>query len=112
MDRLDKEYSMAARRFSPVTKYVYICGLKKNQYSQWQIINLQSRESAPTTGGATVTARTSIKKILTSTDKKEAQAMLPKVHSLLDRLAKRHIIHKNKAANLKSELAVHVGKLK
>lgn len=59
-----------------------------------------------------VTARTSIKKVLTSTDKKEAQAMLPKVYSLLDRLAKKHLIHKNKASNLKSELAVHVGKLK
>jgi small subunit ribosomal protein S20 len=38
--------------------------------------------------------------------------MLPKVYSLLDRLAKKNLIHKNKAANLKSELAVHVGKLK
>ena len=60
----------------------------------------------------TVTSRTEIKKIRTATDKKEAQAMLPKVYSLLDRLAKKHLIHKNKAANLKSELAVHVGKMK
>ena len=60
----------------------------------------------------TVTTRTSIKKVLTLTDKKEAQSMLPKVYSLLDRLAKKNLIHKNKAANLKSELAVHVGKLK
>jgi small subunit ribosomal protein S20 len=60
----------------------------------------------------TVTARTSIKKVFTATDKKEAQAMLPKVHSLLDRLAKKHIIHKNKASNLKSELALHVSKMK
>ena len=60
----------------------------------------------------TVTTRTSIKKVFTSTDKKEAQSMLPKVYSLLDRLAKKNLIHKNKAANLKSELAVHVGKLK
>jgi len=59
-----------------------------------------------------VTARTSIKKVLTSTDKKQAQEMLPKVYSLLDRLAKKNLIHKNKAANLKSELAGHISKLK
>ena len=60
----------------------------------------------------TVTARGAMKKIRTATDKKEAQSMLPKVFSLLDRLAKKSIIHKNKAANLKSELAVHVNKMK
>ena len=60
----------------------------------------------------TVTARTAIKKIRTATDKKDAQSMLPKVFSLLDRLAKKSVIHKNKAANLKSELAVHVNKMK
>ena len=59
-----------------------------------------------------VTVRTSIKKIQTATDKSAAQAMLPKVYSLLDRLAKKNIIHKNKAANLKSELAVHISKMK
>jgi ribosomal protein S20 len=37
--------------------------------------------------------------------------MLPKVCSMLDKLAKRNIIHKNKAANLKSSLTVHVNKL-
>jgi small subunit ribosomal protein S20 len=60
----------------------------------------------------TVTARTAMKKIRTATDKKEAQGMLPKIFSLLDRLAKKNIIHKNKAANLKSELTVHVNKMK
>jgi small subunit ribosomal protein S20 len=60
----------------------------------------------------TVTARTAMKKIRTATDKKEAQTLLPKVFSLLDRLAKKNIIHKKKAANLKSELAVHVNKMK
>ena len=37
--------------------------------------------------------------------------MLPKVSKLLDKLAKRNIIHKNKAANLKSKLALYVNKL-
>jgi small subunit ribosomal protein S20 len=37
--------------------------------------------------------------------------MLPKVSSLLDKLAKRNIIHRNKAANLKSSLALHTNAL-
>ena len=48
---------------------------------------------------------------LASEDKKEAAAMLPKVSSLIDRLAKRRVIHKNKAGNLKSGLTVHVNSL-
>ena len=37
--------------------------------------------------------------------------MLPKVSSMLDKLAKRNIIHDNKAANLKSKLALYINKL-
>lgn len=44
-------------------------------------------------------------------DKTKAAEQLPKVVSLLDKLAKKNIIHKNKAANLKSKLAKHVNKL-
>ena len=46
-------------------------------------------------------------------DKKKAAAAaaLPKVSSMLDKLAKRNIIHDNKAANLKSKLARFVNKL-
>ncbi len=51
------------------------------------------------------TARTFLKKLRTSTDKKEVVALLPKVSSMLDKLAKRNIIHKNKASNLKSKIA-------
>ena len=57
------------------------------------------------------TVRNAIKVLRSSEDKKEAAAMLPKVSSLIDRLAKRRVIHKNKAANLKSGLAVHVNNL-
>ena len=39
---------------------------------------------------------------------KEASDLLPKVISMLDRLVKRNIIHKNKASNLKSSLTRHV----
>ncbi|MGB1972333.1 MAG: 30S ribosomal protein S20, partial [Flavobacteriaceae bacterium] len=45
------------------------------------------------------------------TDKKEANKALPAVISMLDKLAKKNIIHANKAANLKSKLAKHVAAL-
>jgi len=55
--------------------------------------------------------RTVIKNIRNSSDKKEAQDLLTKVYSMLDKLAKRNIIHKNKAANQKSKLTKHVAKI-
>jgi len=48
---------------------------------------------------------------LKATEKKEATAKLPEVASMIDKLAKRGIIHKNKAANLKSKLAKKVNSL-
>jgi small subunit ribosomal protein S20 len=57
------------------------------------------------------TARTFIKRLRKLEDKSEAGAMLPKVFSMLDKLAKKNIIHKNKAANLKSGLNKHVNAL-
>lgn len=50
------------------------------------------------------TMRNALKALRQSNDKKEAEEMLPKVTSLIDKLVKRNIIHKNKAANLKSSL--------
>ena len=58
------------------------------------------------------TTRNSVKDFLAITDKKVALEKLPVLSSQLDRLAKRNLIHKNKASNLKSELAVHVNHLK
>jgi small subunit ribosomal protein S20 len=57
------------------------------------------------------TTRTMIKRLRNTTSKSEATVMMPKVFSLLDRLAKRNIIHKNKASNQKSKLARFVNKL-
>jgi small subunit ribosomal protein S20 len=54
------------------------------------------------------TARTAIKNIRTETDKAAAEAYLPKVISMIDRLAKKGNIHKKKASNLKSGLMKHV----
>jgi len=55
--------------------------------------------------------RTAVKKLRATTDATEAQEMLKKVSSMLDRLAKKNIIHKNKAANNKSKLAKFVKSL-
>ncbi len=57
------------------------------------------------------TTRNAIKVLREMSDKKEAETLLSKVSSMLDKLAKKNIIHKNKAANLKSKLTVHVGAL-
>ncbi len=50
------------------------------------------------------TTRTFIKKLRNSKDKAEALDLYKKVSSLLDKLAKRNIIHKNNAANKKAKL--------
>lgn len=50
------------------------------------------------------TARTAMKNIRSLTDQTDAVKFLPKVISMIDRLAKNNTIHKNKAANLKSSL--------
>ena len=54
------------------------------------------------------TTRTAIKKLRLMTDKPEAEILLPKVISMVDRLAKNNNFHKNKASNLKSGLMNHV----
>lgn len=53
-------------------------------------------------------ARTAIKNLRELKEKAEAEKFLPKVVSMIDRLAKRGNIHRNKAANLKSGLMRHV----
>jgi small subunit ribosomal protein S20 len=57
------------------------------------------------------TTRNAMKKLKELTDKKEAEKMFPEVVSMLDKLAKKNIIHANKASNLKSSLAKHVAAL-
>ena len=57
------------------------------------------------------TTRNALKALRNTTDKEAALVLLPKVSSMLDKLAKTNIIHKNKAANLKSGIAVHVNNL-
>ena len=57
------------------------------------------------------TARNAVRNLRSTTDKKQAEELLPSVSSMLDKLAKRNIIHKNKAANLKSKLSKYVATL-
>ena len=57
------------------------------------------------------TTRNAVRKLRELTDKKEAEKMLPSVFAMLDKLAKKNVIHKNKAANLKSGLQVSVNNL-
>jgi len=58
------------------------------------------------------TMRNALKKIRSTSSKEEAGTMLPEVNSMLDKLAKKNIIHSNKAANLKSSVKKHVDSLK
>lgn len=54
------------------------------------------------------TTRNAVKNLRNTTDKKAADALLPKVVAMLDKLAKKNVIHKNKASNLKSKLTKKV----
>jgi small subunit ribosomal protein S20 len=56
--------------------------------------------------------RNALKNMRKTTDKAEAGELLPKLNSMLDRLAKKNVIHKNKASNLKSSITKHVSGLK
>ena len=57
------------------------------------------------------TMRNAVKKFRELTEKTEATEKLPRIASLLDKLAKRSVIHKNKASNLKSKLTRMVNAL-
>jgi small subunit ribosomal protein S20 len=57
------------------------------------------------------TTRNAVRDLRALEDKKEAEEKLPVVVGMLDKLSKRNIIHKNKAANLKSQLTKKVASL-
>ena len=57
------------------------------------------------------TMRNAVRKLRATTNKEEAIKMYPAIQKMLDKLAKTNIIHKNKAANLKSSLCLHFSKL-
>jgi small subunit ribosomal protein S20 len=55
--------------------------------------------------------RNEVKKFRALTNKSEAEGQLSKLYSIIDKVAKRGIIHKNKAGNLKSKLSRYTAKL-
>jgi small subunit ribosomal protein S20 len=57
------------------------------------------------------TTRTFLKRVRSAESKTEAVKLLNETFSMLDKMVKRSIIHKNKAANLKSSLSKHVNAL-
>lgn len=57
------------------------------------------------------TTRNAIRDIKVLDESKEATDKLPSVNAMIDKLAKRGTIHKNKAANLKSKLAKKINAL-
>ncbi|MCL4150945.1 UNVERIFIED_CONTAM: hypothetical protein GTU68_066532 [Idotea baltica] len=76
----------------------------KKRVKQNAVIRLRNRYYKKTT-------RTAIARLREMTDKQEAVKFLPKVVSMVDRLAKRNAWHNNKASNLKSKLMKHVAGL-
>jgi small subunit ribosomal protein S20 len=71
---------------------------------QASVARLKNRYVAKTT-------RNAVRDLRALTDKEEAKKLYPGVCSKLDRLAKKNVIHKNKASNLKSKLSAHIAKL-
>ena len=58
------------------------------------------------------TTRNAIKRLRDMEKKKDAEKLFPAVTGMIDKLAKKNIIHANKAANIKSGLAKHIASLK
>ncbi|MCK5766569.1 MAG: 30S ribosomal protein S20 [Bacteroidales bacterium] len=57
------------------------------------------------------TMRNAVRQFRALDDKKVAEEQLPGIMALIDKVARRSIIHKNKAANLKSKLTRHVNSM-
>ncbi len=55
--------------------------------------------------------RNAVRKFRSLEDKKEASEEMPKLYAIIDKLAKRNMIHKNKAANLKSSITKYANGL-
>ncbi len=76
----------------------------KKRIRQTAVRRLRNRYAGKTT-------RNAIKTLLETTDKAEATKLLPTTIALVDKLAKKNIIHKNKAGHTKSRLTKHVSGL-
>ena len=55
--------------------------------------------------------KTSMKKVLSSTSKEDASTLKDEAFKIIDKIASKGVIHKNKAANQKSRVSRHINKL-
>ena len=55
--------------------------------------------------------KTSMKKVLNSTSKEDASSLKDEAFKIIDKIASKGVIHKNKAANQKSRVSRHINKL-
>ncbi len=71
----------------------------------------QSRKANAKNRAYKAKVNTAIKKVLNTNKKDEAQNILKESVKLIDKVASKGIIHKNKAANKKSTLYKHINNL-
>lgn len=88
---------------------IYVNKMANHKSSEKRI--RQAKVRRLTNRYASRTTRNQVRKFRSITSREEAQKMYPEVCSMLDKLAKKKVIHQNKANNLKSKLAAHVNSL-
>ena len=71
----------------------------------------QSRKSNAYNNHYKSQMKTAVKNILSSSDKKEVESLLPKAIKTIDKVASKGVIHKGKAANQKSKITKYVNTL-
>jgi len=76
----------------------------KKRNRQTEVARVENKYYARTT-------RNAVKKLRETTEKEAATEQYSEVVSMLDKLTRKNVIHKNKASNLKSKLAKHVNNL-
>ncbi|MEI6889278.1 MAG: 30S ribosomal protein S20 [Bacteroidales bacterium] len=84
--------------------------MANHKSSEKRIRNAKTKRTQNRYQGRTV--RNAVKKLRSTEEQVEIQKDLPKVISQIDKLAKKSVIHKNKAANLKSKLMKKANKAK
>jgi small subunit ribosomal protein S20 len=110
-----KNYDFAEFGFGSSGKRVYFCRPKivdfmaNHSATKKDVRQAEKRRDRNRYYGKTT--RNAIRDLRDVKDQKEAGKQLPEVASMIDKLAKKGIIHKNKAANLKRKLALKVNAL-
>jgi len=71
----------------------------------------QSRKAISYNNHYKTMMKTSMKKVLSSTSKEDASPLKDEAFKIIDKIASKGVIHKNKAANQKSRVSRHINKL-